>query len=232
MKRLIGSLLFVAAVLTACADNRGSIQVRGVLLPGMKTNGSCTYDPEPTSPLQFSGTLDIGLNNQYAPALIVQNQMIQRSNTNQLRVETDNVQLEGATVRVTDAVGNQLANYTTTGAGFVYASNGTTPGFGAISITLVDANTIEMLRPTIKAGDVKRVITFTKLFGHTLGGIKLESSEFEYPVDLCLGCLVDKTQAMDCSMASMTSSANAPCVVGQDQSIDCRLCAKYFAVCR
>jgi hypothetical protein len=228
MKRTIGSLLAVGAALavaSACVENKGSLQVKGVMAPPTPMAGAnCTYDPQATSITLYSGLLDIALNNQYTPALLLENQMVQRGNATQLRVETSNVAVEGATVRITDATGSQITSYTTVGAGFVPASNGTTPGFGATSVTLVDANTVESLRGQIPRGTTKRLVTFTKVFGHTLGGLKIESAEFEYPVDLCNGCLVSFPADLNCT-PSGTVSVSPPCVAGQDQTIDCRLCS-------
>lgn len=227
MNRTIGSILACSVaivVASACVENKQSLQVRGAMAPPVPMMGQgCIYDPQPTSTKLFSGVLDIAFTNQYSPVLLVSNQIIPLGNSTMVRAESSHVQLEGATVRITDAVGNQLNSFTTTGAGFVPASNGTTPGFGAVSVTVIDANTIQGLNIPFR-GPSRRLITFTKVFGHTLGGVKVEAAEFEFPVDVCNGCLVSFPADRNCT-PSGSASVTSPCSFGQDQAIDCRLCS-------
>jgi len=234
MKRWIGSLLAVGIGLvtaSACVENRGSLQVIGVMVPPVPMMGmGCQYQPSQTAPILFSGHMDIALTNQYEPALLIENQMVARGNNTQLRVETSSVEIEGATVRITDAVGNQITSYTTVGSGFAPASSGSTPGFGAVSVIMVDPQTAMAISGEVAARGSKRLITYTKVYGHTLGGLKIEAAEFIYPVDVCSGCLVDFSSGM-CN-STMATSLTAPCIIGQDQVVDCRICYKLFPVCR
>ena len=78
-----------------------------------------------------------------------------------------------------------------------------------------------------------------KIFGTTLGGTDVESSEYAFDIDVCYGCTVifpsdayDPTQAptdVNCNKAgtvstSSTSGQIPACIPGQDGVTDCRLC--------
>jgi hypothetical protein len=87
-----------------------------------------------------------------------------------------------------------------------------------------------------------RLVTYTKFFGQTTGGDYEESDEFEFPVDICFGCLVGFSAADEnplepepnCALAAASGTATSlpvPCVIGQDAVVDCSAC-QGFAVCR
>lgn len=233
--------LVVAA--SSCVENKGTLYVQGVMLaPVAQAGMACTYDPQPTAPLQlYEGVLDIAFSNTYAPVLLMANEMVQRGSSTLLRVETSKIQLQGATVRLTDATGAQMSSFTALSGGYVDASNGTTPGYGAFSITVIDPATVEgILRPALTNADVriqrtmsKRVIAYVKPYGQTLGGLHVEAGEFQWPVQVCNGCLVsfpveaeDLGQARPNCLNAGSGSAQVahPCSLGQDQIVDCRLC--------
>jgi hypothetical protein len=79
-------------------------------------------------------------------------------------------------------------------------------------------------------------VTYLRFFGNTLGGRYIESDEFEYPVDVCKGCLISFSPqdirpgfpVPNClgnaAAGSSTAQQTLPCVVGQDLSIDCIQC--------
>jgi len=240
MNRLIGCTLATGVVLTiasACVENKGTLYVQGVMLPPIAMAGAaCVFDPQPTAPLQlYQGILDIAFSNTYVPVLLMANEMVQRGSSVQLRVETSRIQLQGATVRLTDATGAQITSFTALSGGFVNASDGNTPGYGAFAITVVDPDTVEnVLRPQLMTRYAsKRVIAYIKPYGQSLGGLHVEAGEFEWPVEVCNGCLVSfPVDAQDplrptpnCLNAGTGAASVAqPCFFGQDQIIDCRLC--------
>ena len=94
----------------------------------------------------------------------------------------------------------------------------------------------------LAAGGSVRVVTYTQFFGNTLGGESVQSDNFEFPVDLCQGCLVLFSASDDnpssafpqpnCNLASAaaasgtgsTSSLPSPCNTGQDYPTDCSQC--------
>jgi hypothetical protein len=75
-----------------------------------------------------------------------------------------------------------------------------------------------------------------RVFGETLGGRDLESSQLTFPVTICDGCLVNfPNEAFDQDIGECIGGEEPvdppPCVLGQDDSIDCRYCAASNARC-
>ena len=158
--------------------------------------------------------------------------MIQQGRSEAFRTETSRITLQGATVTVEDAEGNQRASFTTLAAGFVNPSAGTVPGYGLVSVTLINPALVEKLREEIPIGETKRLLARFKVFGQTLGGQSIESNESQFPINACKGCLVDfppeaddvTTPQVDCRVTGEATAIPQPCVKGQDELIDCRLC--------
>jgi hypothetical protein len=238
MNRWIGRTLAagaVAVVVTACVENKGSIFVQGIMAPPTPQVGqACTYAPQASSSTLFSGTLDVGFSDSYTPVFLIANQMVQRGSSSQVRAESSRVQLLGGVVRLTDTAGAQLANFTALGSGYADASSGNTPGFGAIALTVIDPATVEkVLRPAVANGSSKRVIAYVKVYGQTLGGLRVEAGEYPFPIDVCSGCLVRiPSDAPTCISTGASAQIINPCIMGQDQTIDCRLCNSFSALCR
>ena len=74
-----------------------------------------------------------------------------------------------------------------------------------------------------------------RVYGYTLGGDYVESDEFEFPVDICQGCLIrfapqdvdPAFKAPNCAAAQgSTTSLPIPCNPGQDDTIDCSQCVQ------
>lgn len=84
---------------------------------------------------------------------------------------------------------------------------------------------------------VNHYVAVVKVLGRTLGGTNVESSEWQFPIDICFHCLITfpaGTSTMstppNCD-APVDSSANieSPCNPGQDDPMDCRACKELFA---
>lgn len=60
------------------------------------------------------------------------------------------------------------------------------------------------------------VTTFVTLEGYTQDGNKVTSNEFAFPILTCWGCLVKHNNPV--------SSQDLPCIIGQDDGLDCPLC--------
>lgn len=241
MKRLLSHACAVtffgalAIIPSACADNDQSIFVRSVLAPPQnRQNGGCTYTADPTAATISEGTLDIALRRQYDPMLLAASQMIQRGDPNNTRAESNRVHINGATVRVTDANGGEIAEFSTLGSGNLEPQLNNTPGFGVVSITAIDQPTAAKIAPLIgrPVFDYKQVVANIKLFGKTLGGVDLESGEFQFPIKVCNGCLVSfagaddpAVKGTDCSLNVVTDNNQGfACVYGQDEKISCITC--------
>lgn len=251
MKRVLGHCLAGLAVvaggvgvMSACAHNDSSLFIQDVIyLIPVAAGQVCSYTADPNQLFQSSGTLDVAFRDQYFAEFLVANQLVAQSNSAQLMTETSTVNIEGAIVRVTDAAGNQLDSFTSLAAGTVYPSTGTVPGYAAIGATIASRASIKAVVGAKGAGlglgGSTTIVTYSKFFGHTLGGTYVESNEFEYPIEVCEGCLVTFSESLsNCNgvmlkgpnclgaqaSGSTLSTLPIPCTVGQDTAIDCSQC--------
>ncbi|MDP9000646.1 MAG: hypothetical protein M3O46_11100 [Myxococcota bacterium] len=234
------SLIAGAGVVSsACVHNDTTLFVRDALLAQYRQNGMvCIYTPDPLQPFHSSGVLDIALKNQYDGVFLVGNQMVPQVNSSQLQTETSIVIVKGAIVRITDRTGAQLSTFTRLTTATLPPSNGGTPGYAPVFATIVDPPTIQNDQ-TIQQGIAQgqggyvRLVTYVRFFGTSLGGQAVESNEFEFPVDVCNGCLINFTNnpsyptpnCVGSPTATATTQAQIPCDTGQDVPIDCNACA-------
>ena len=246
MKRIWGRALAAMAVsivaVSACVANDGSMFIQGVLAPPASgADGTCVYSPTAAGPFISVGTLDVALGSQYIPTLLVANQLVARGSSSESRVETNRVQIQGSIVRITltdTSLGIPERSYTVPSAGFVDVSSGGTPGYGSITTVLVDPDTTNALRQKLGGigSGLIRLLIYVKVYGTTTGGAHVETGEYQFPVNACFGCLVnfppdsvDTAQPQPNCKGGTTGGSGGgaltkPCVRGQDQSIDCRLC--------
>lgn len=237
---LSGFLISTTLMALACAHNDASIVVHGVLAPPQPQNGACTYTSDPTQAQESSGYLDVALLASYTPEVLVGNQLIARNDNVNLKAETARVTLQGAVVHVDDTNGNEINSFTSLSSGFIDPGAGGVPSYGPIALTLIDPKTSAALLGSLPKQGSKQVVAHFTVFGQTAGGDDIESDEFQFPINVCNACLVTfSTDSIDpveqaanngapnCD-AAIGSSASAntvtPCVIGQDQRVDCRLC--------
>jgi hypothetical protein len=222
-------------VATACVHDDQTLFIRSVqAAPQTVVNNQCIYTPDPTQPVLSNGIVDDAFTDSYFGWMLLGDQMIPQGNPNAPTTETSRIEVEGVIVRITDILGNQLDNYTRAGAATVDPSSGTTPGWAVLGAEIVSPKAIAAA--VGNGGEPVRVITYIKAFGHTLGGTYIESNEFQFPVDICKGCLVifpagssDPTLQALCGgqpncKAPATGVVTTQCYLGQDQAIDCRQC--------
>jgi hypothetical protein len=176
-----------------------------------------------------TGLLDVGLANSYDPAILVGNQLIPRADPATPRTETNRITIQGATVRVTDAVGTQLSTFSSLSSSTVDPGSGTQPGYSVVFATLVDPATTQALRSALpNRTATKTIVAYFKLYGTTLGGTSVESDEFQFPIQVCKGCSVifplDAAGHVDCVTPPSTGGGGVPCRPGQDQEIACYYC--------
>ena len=235
-----GLLTFGSFILTpSCAKNDSSMFVIGAIDTAATT---CTAKADTTDALLAGGTLDTAFTQSYTAALLVGNQLTQQANAEQLRTETSRISLRGAEVTLTDVAGAEVAggHYSTVGTGFVDASVGDAPSYGVMAISVIP----DGLLAKISAPPV--VLAKIRVFGDTLGGTSITSSELDFPITICEGCLVvypaeddDPAQAMNatykCATTASTTTTTTdvpPCIRGQDQSFACTDCSASLPLCR
>jgi hypothetical protein len=234
-----GLLTFGSFILTpSCAKNDSSMFVVGVIDISATT---CIAKADTTDALLAGGTLDTAFARSYTAFLLVGNQLTQQGSREQLRTETSRISLRGAEVTLTDVGGTEVpgGHYSTVGTGFVDASVGDAPSYGAMAISVIP----DGLLGKIAAPPV--VLAKIRVFGDTLGGTSITSSELDFPITICKGCLVrypaeddDPTQAMNapykCATTASTTTATTdvpPCLFGQDQPFACTACSAAVPLC-
>lgn len=232
-----GTLVIASHAFTACAHNDVSIFINGVLAPpaaGASNGQGCTYTPDPTQIHLGSGLLDAALLRSYSAELLVGNQLLPRAAPEQGRIETSRVVIQGAIITVTDVGGNNVhPPYTRSVGGTLDPSQGTSPGYSLVGLELVDHTIIDPIASSLTLrGDPTRLLVHVKLFGNTLGGDHVETNDFQFPLDICLGCLVTFPATSigvtgRCTAVGTQSGGPTfvPCIVGQDQPVSCTYCA-------
>jgi hypothetical protein len=225
-------------VAPACAHDDTTIFVRDVLAAMPVAAGQqCIFTSDPSQAYITAGVLDIDFLLTYSAEFLVGNQMVPEANPTTPATETSLVTIQGAVVRITDALGNPLNSFTTLAATSIPPSVGTTPSYAAIRLTVLDEATVRgaAVFPAVEnGGQIVRLITYASFFGKTLGGLSVTSNEFEFPVDVCRGCLIGFS-AQDMSAAApspnclgsgsgTTTTLATPCFPGQDDTVDCSAC--------
>jgi hypothetical protein len=165
-------------------------------------------------------------------------------------VEGNNIVLEGATVSFTTPANVSFALPQNV---FIPVS-GTVPPQGvtttALEVLNVDVGNIVRRAPeffdaaneTFRKTAVVTVLVSVIFKGHTTAGTEVFSNEFTFPVDMCAGCLLvhppgtlftDDDNSLTCDTAAAvlgdgevvdTADVATPCLLGQDDTVDCRLC--------
>lgn len=226
----LGSL----ALTPSCADNNSSLFVLGVINIDSST---CIAKADTTATILPNGTLDTAFLSSYTAWVLVGNQLTQRGSREQLRTETSRISLRGAEVTLTTLDGRELGNYSTVGTGFVDASTGDVASYGAMAVNIIP--------PALGTSDVVKnarvVLAKIRVFGETLGGTSITSSELDFPINVCEGCLVQYPTASrdptsptyQCATSTTTSQTTTapPCVLGQDAPINCIFCSGSYKLC-
>ncbi len=242
MKRIlrhVASLFVIGlaalAAVPACATNDQTIFIRSALAPSINRQaGGCVYTSDPTQNELFEAKADLGVTDSYFSVLLVGNQMIPRTDSLDNRAESNRVHINGAIVRVTEADGTLIREFTSLATGFADPASTNQPSYATVGIVSLDAPTRDILLPTLPNRTVSKTILINiKAFGTSLGGKDVESGEFQLPMQVCNGCLVtfvdstDPTKpAPNCQkpLAMPLTPATAPCFTGQDEAVPCQIC--------
>ncbi len=256
MKRVWGHVLAalslvggVATAFSACVHDDSTIFVQSVLAPQTSSQPEtpCTYTADPTEPFLSSGVLDLALRTEYDAVFLLGNQMASQANSSQLQTETSFVNITHAIVRITTADGQELATYTRLTAATIPPASGNTPGFSTIgAVEVIDGTTLggPAVQQNLVPGGSVRLVTNVRFAGTSLGGESVESNEFQFPVDICIGCLIGFTNNPVCPVPNCVGNPGAsttasqpliPCGnnIGQDLPIDCNTCSNMgYGSCR
>lgn len=230
-----GLIALAGSVAAGCADNNATLFVFGVLAPVVP---GCDVTADPSQPVFGSGTLDVALRTNYEAWLLVGNQFTPRGAKQQLRAETTRITLTGAEITLKDAATDQIitckdqahcGEFSVYGSGFANSSKSEDPGYGIIAAQLIPNAVGESYRASLagKAGTTVSLVATVKVFGTTLGNQDVESGGFSYPIQLCMGCLVDFSSGKadgSCTPKAEGEIITPNCRMGQDDLVDCRSC--------
>lgn len=179
--------LLVAMTGPGCVANESSLFVRNV------TARSCdTVSTD--SPFIAQGTLDTRYSCDYSAWLVVGNQLVRRGDDNKLQTETSRVELKSVDVQVLDPDGVIVGEFSTTISGFIDPATNTQAGYGLTSAMLVDGATGQYL----DENKINLVTARVILHGRTLGGQDLETAPWDFPINVCNGCLCQKPADDSC----------------------------------
>ncbi|MGH7439643.1 MAG: hypothetical protein ACRENE_28465 [Polyangiaceae bacterium] len=237
-----------AAASSACVHDNSSLFIKMVLAPPSVTQGmNCTFTNDPTQMEISRGTLDIDFQAGYQATFLVGNQLVPQGDPTKPTTETSRISLTGGIVRITDTSGHEIKKFSEATSGTIDPLSGTNPGYLAVlGFPLLDVATVQGMAASL--GDptslaprpIVELDTYVRFYGYTLGGQYVESGEFEFPVDVCMGCLVSFSAAStnpaealpNCngSSASTTAGVTVPCGL-EDFGIDCSLCGTNDIYC-
>lgn len=239
-KSLLPALLLTMGslpLIPSCADNNSSMFAVGVMALDKST---CVAKADNTSTLLAGGVMDVAFTQSYTGFVLVGNQLTQRGSREQLRTETSRVTLRGAEIKLTTIDGKLLGNYSTVGTGFINAAEGDVPSYAAMSVNIIPS----ALGSSSQLLDAGYVVAKIRVFGDTLGNTAVTSSELDFPIRICEGCLVTyPTEARDpttaggaykctTSASTTTTTEEPPCVLGQDDSFACTACSAAIPLCQ
>jgi len=240
---LLGSWLSTAACLN---QDGGPYHNASFFIIGAKTiSGACTYDPSEGGPFYSRGTLDlVTADRGYTFPALIKNQMpvtteVKKRQTSDLRVDTSLIILEQAEINyefsgaLAEEVGVAPEAYSP------YTSGAVPPGGGLFTVTfpLVSSALLTTLRDAIpdrtpaEPRPTREILATVQIHGRTLDGMRIASSSFTFPLEICKGCLLtfppiasEGDGPPNCRAVEGVENLQQPCLVGQDEFVDCRIC--------
>lgn len=193
---LIFVLVTVASVSGCVADDNPGFFIKHNASPDTQ----CMWNE--SSPALGSGMLDIGYENaRYSVFPVYNSQLRSRYTANPSRVDTNKIQITSANITLTDASGTPLPipqpSFSVTTSGLVDTALDSTIGVGLGQIQIIPsiaANEIRALGlvapPTATtAGTYFDMVAHVTVLGRTIGGVDIETGEWDWPITLCDGCL-------------------------------------------
>jgi hypothetical protein len=231
-------LLSVLAIGGGCTDEETGFFIQGNVALSAP---ACVATAESSAEMIGTGLLDVALRLDYQASLLVGSQLTPRGDKANLRTETMTTTITGAEVQLFTDTGELDTEFTVPAFGTIYPNTSAEPGFGIISATLIPAASGQLLAEELD--DRNRIITRVaqvKVFGETLGGLEIESSDIRYVIRVCEGCLIDFPSnaltldtggVLRCQGAATATAPEPPCRTGQDDAIDCRSCTSFNAFC-
>lgn len=255
-----------------CADNEVSVYIRAMKTP-VVSGVTCTLPSDPSTPSLNEGVLDLAFKTTYHLAPLIQSNIFTRADMTANRTESSHLFIEGFIVEAHEDSpdGPLITGSGFTNPFTVYQSLAVIPGVGGqpgTGVAFFEALPTQIGQalyqevcvtrggitrpagldprcpvPVYNPNVSKRIILGVSAFGHTGGGISVETPKYNFPVTACCGCLRLFPAAMS-AMASGTSDAGTarvipvcnagavvagpaqcPNITGQDFAVDCNFCS-------
>lgn len=203
---LIAVLSFFAPVLAACSDDNPGLIVVG----NVQGDAMCLFRPGGGA-LVARGTYDVAFPHGYYIAPLFNSWLVGRAAIRPTppAVETSGVQIEGAEVELTAQDGSALpiatTAYSVSASAYVPPALGILPGAGTALVEIIPASVGVELAGALGSGTTTVVARVT-FFGRTTGGVVIDANPWNWPIDVCTGCL-----EAPCGTMLLT-----PCLLGQD----------------
>lgn len=193
-------------------------------------SGWCVAAPDPTLFLG-SGLLDVTLRNRYDASLLVGSTL---GADHDAPSQADAVAIDAASVAVWTEGGEFIEEREQVTTGFVEPRKKAKPGWGVVGVRLLTSDAVHAI---VDQGLPATVIAHVRVAGNRLGGSRVETPMYRFPIELCAGCLIQfpaeaddpHTPGYDCR--SDYPSYSAPCRLGQDELVDCSWCAATVPAC-
>jgi hypothetical protein len=220
---LAGLGALTAALFTpSCVDNESTFFVEGV----QTLSDDCVGQQDELVAL---GIIDTALTTSYAASLQVASQLVPRGDETRNRTESGIVLMYEAEVRVEGLAGT-LSEFTWPVAGVLNSNGvGNARARASAGVLLIDEVAAQAATP----GEI--VLANVIIHGRSTGGYEVETPEFAFPIQTCVGCLVvcpmDDPDVAGICDAPVDSEGNR-CLIGQDdRSAGCNEIANGDAFC-
>jgi len=181
---------------------------------------ACTVSDDPDAPFRTVGRMDLALTNQYFLNPLVENET------------SDGIQIDGAEVLgwCNEARGEPaLGSFFSPAPAFVDEDDRVGTSLIAIHAGMADALRNGTCCPGGSICGDQIVILGVRMMD-VAESTETETPQFEYPVEVCTGCLVscavdaDSADVAGADCCANTAPPFTPCFPGQDDPVDCRTC--------
>ena len=229
MGRMRAFVLSVAAAsLTALAPGCTDAGTSMLIVQNQVPQDGCVVPSSQTSDFRSRGRIDVNAAGGYLFTPLVNSLVTETANGQGTRV----IAVEGANVDLTFEPGFDASGFDSSLTSFSEAFSGSIfPGSQAsFSFTVVPKALLDALSSKIAAGDMVQVTAKVKVFG-TLDGGSVDSNSFDYPIDVCNGCLQIDNGSCDALPSNFTPATGGACNTLQDDPIDCCTDAGGALVC-
>ncbi len=261
---LLMGMMLVLMTGVACVEESNALLVAQNQL---RTSGNCAPQASLDSASLSRGTMDVMLSNRYVMFPVLLNTLEPsrevRLGTNtagggdvsDVLTEANIVSLSGATVSfVAPALSFPLPQEV-----FIPTSGAVFPGgVSATALEIISPNLGNIMRTGatefldengFRRGGTVTVLVSIRFKGTTNTGVEVESNSFDFPLDICAGCLLyyapgtifdNDNGGLTCdqrfdpdflgendgtvNLNNNNNDLTLPCLVGQDEAVDCRIC--------